>query len=99
MKLSELIREINDLANDTFDQSGHYNDAVWVGMYTSTSGEAQVWLERSSQVQLDLGEIEPSTQKIVIARTGFYTTGYTLFKALLTLRTKVLQANEDDFSA
>lgn len=98
MKVSELIASIVETAELKFGHSEHMNDTINVGIYYSTDFTWQAYLERPTQVQLDMGEINPLTAKRWEANTAFFTENHrTLVDALLALQDQVGQASEWDF--
>lgn len=88
MKISELMKEIIQNANETFERSNHQNDAISIGTHFNGS-EWEVWLERPSQNQLDRGEVigeAVTTVKLWETKTAFYNADHNLKDALMYLQ-------------
>jgi len=106
MKISELIKEIVDVAESKFDAqsrqyNGHVNDciSVWI-YYVSILDMWQVGLERPSKEQLECGEIENwETVKSCVNRVAFYSEANSLLEALYILQDKINDADDMEFDA
>lgn len=99
MKISDLIKEILDLADITLVESNHPNgglslDIQWSDNWLDRSSkEWQVVLTRSSQKQLDAGIIiDHKTVKLGEIECAFHTEGASLLEALRLLFDKVAYA-------
>ncbi len=111
MKVSELMEEIIEVAEEKFGVSEHINDGIVVNVFyhaanaDSDAGEDYVWsvaLSRPTQNQLDRGETECEyihTVKLEETRIDFHSNGKSLMVALRHLLDQVLDANKWDFQA
>ena len=96
MKLSNLIAEITQLAEEKFGVTGHTNDWIEVTISYAPGTNAQVSLMRPSRKQLDCGEVpNPKTVKVWESNFALYCEGPTLREALLLLKSLVESVDTD----
>ena len=95
MKVSELVKNIVDIAESTFDTEDQNDDCINVGMYYSDD-KWFVWLYRSSAREQQRGLVSSNnwhTVRLDEIEIRFYTKGTTITKALEELQNKVYNAD------
>lgn len=103
MKVSQLIRDIVQLAEEKFGvDDGHDNDCISIDVYYNTRNDMwQAGLYRPTQHQLDCGQFvgreAMETVKVWENTCGFYTAADTLVLALQDLLAKVNMADDCEF--
>lgn len=100
MRISDLMQDIIDAAEDKFGYEDHNNDGISIAIFHThgNGGEWQVSLERPTLPQLENGQVEDvSTIKTSDSHVGFYTEGTTLLVALRELQQKVTDAYSEDW--
>jgi hypothetical protein len=101
MRISELIQEIVDAAEDKFGYEDDSNDGFTVEIVPHDDAEGYPWqatLLRPSARQLSYGVIEDvSTIKNYECELSFHTTGSTLLGVLKELRQKIDDADPYDY--
>jgi hypothetical protein len=97
MKISTLIQDIVQSAEDKFGFSDHINDCISIEIYFN--GETwMVSLMRPSQRSLDLGEVDNLVSvKLVEECVAFHVENTSFLQALLELQHQVDIAGNYDF--